>query len=126
LLNIFAPRSPSEFARIVCPGGVLVVVIPTAEHLHEARAALRLLAIEEEKEAHVTAQFADAFTLAEARTLAYDLALTQADLRDLVTMTPNAWHARRRDEHTPNAIDALPGGLHVRAAFRLLRFIRQL
>jgi len=118
LLNVFAPRSPVEFARVVAPGAALVVVIPAAEHLFEAREALGLLTIEQEKEAHVTEQFADAFTLAEARGLAYDLALPQADLRELMTMTPNARHVERR------AIATLPDSMQVRAAFRLLRFTR--
>ena len=46
LLNLFAPRNPAEFARIVAPGGLLAIVIPMADHLHELRAALPLLGIQ--------------------------------------------------------------------------------
>ena len=36
-LNVFAPRNPAEFARIVRPGGLLLVVVPTAAHFIELR-----------------------------------------------------------------------------------------
>ena len=35
LMNVFAPRNPSEFARVIGPGGTLVVVAPATGHLRE-------------------------------------------------------------------------------------------
>jgi len=96
LLNLFAPRNPAEFARIVVPGGLLAIVIPTAEHLRELRAALPLLGIQAGKRAALQAQFADAstgaFTLTATVPLAFALDLTAQDAADLLLMTPNAHH----------------------------------
>ena len=94
LLNLFAPRNPAEFARIVAPGGLLAIVIPTADHLRELRAALPLLGIQAGKRAAILAQFAAAaagpFALLEVVSLAFALDLSRADAADLLRMTPNA------------------------------------
>ncbi len=73
LLDVFAPRNPAEFARVVAPGGVLVIVIPADDHLGELRREFGLLQIEEDKEAKVLARLAEGFELAEP---------TRTDLRD--------------------------------------------
>ncbi len=92
LLNIFAPRNPGEFARILAPGGLLVVVIPTPNHLRELQAALPLLKIEEDKRRRVIERFSGPLTLMETPTLEYEIALRNAEIRDLVRMTPSNWH----------------------------------
>jgi len=96
LLNLFAPRNPAEFARRVAPGGLLAIVIPTAEHLRELRAALPLLGIQAGKRAAILAQFADAaagpFALLDVVPLAFALDLSGEDAADLLRMTPNAYH----------------------------------
>lgn len=57
-LNVFAPRNPSEFARVLAPDGILTVVVPTTDHLRELRAAGALLDIPPGKAEQVTEQFA--------------------------------------------------------------------
>jgi 23S rRNA (guanine745-N1)-methyltransferase len=120
LLDVFAPRNPAEFARIVGPGGLLLVAIPAAAHLAELRAALPLLGIEPEKERHVAEQLSPAFTLRDAYSLEYPMRLASADIVDLLTMTPSAHHLSKE------AIDAARGlaPLAVTAAFRVLAFSR--
>src|SRR5690606_7837547 len=49
LLDGCAPRNAAELARVVRDGGLLLVVIPTANHLRELRERLPLLGIEEGK-----------------------------------------------------------------------------
>ena len=49
VLCVFAPRNPAEFARLVFPGGRLVVVTPRSDHLRELREAFGLLSIGREK-----------------------------------------------------------------------------
>ncbi len=92
LLNLFAPRGSAEFARVVAPGGLLAIVIPTADHLRELRAALPLLGIQAGKRAAILVQFAGAFALAEVVSLAFTLDLSSDDAADLLRMTPNAHH----------------------------------
>jgi 23S rRNA (guanine745-N1)-methyltransferase len=92
LLNIFAPRNPAEFSRIVLPGGMLLVVIPHPDHLASLREDLGLLGIEPDKEERVKAQLIDEFRFAETRSARINLSLDQPMLVDLVQMTPNYWH----------------------------------
>lgn len=122
LLNIFAPRNPDEFARIVAPGGSLLVAIPAPDHLAELRAALSLLAIEPEKERHVSAQLADAFAPVSAESITYPLRLSRTTASALVTMTPNYWH---RTERTVAALAALGDVTTATASFRIVWFRRR-
>ena len=92
LFNIFAPRNPGEFARILKPGGLLCIALPDPTHLQELRAALPLLAIEENKKQHVIEQFSSHFTLLAASSISYQLHLSQENVQQLVMMTPNYWH----------------------------------
>lgn len=92
LLNIFAPRNPVEFARVMVPGGRLIVVIPGPRHLAQLRATLPLLQIEENKEQHVIEQFEKDFSLLETVPVSYELDLQGEEIQQLVMMTPNYWH----------------------------------
>jgi 23S rRNA (guanine745-N1)-methyltransferase len=92
ILNIFAPRNPSEFARVAVAGGILIVVIPNPEHLLRLRTALGLLGMEEQKQQHVKEQFAGSFEFAESSTIAYPMHLNREEIEQVVMMTPNYWH----------------------------------
>ncbi len=92
MLNIFAPRNTEEYARVLAPGALLLVVIPGPSHLHQLRSTLHLLDIEENKQQHVVEQFSARFSLLTTRTLAYTLRLRQPEISWLVMMTPNYWH----------------------------------
>lgn len=92
ILNIFAPRNAEEFARILAPHGLLLVVIPAPTHLHQLRSTLHLLNIEENKEQHVIEQYTDRFSLLASREISYTLNLQQSEIDLAVTMTPNYWH----------------------------------
>jgi 23S rRNA (guanine745-N1)-methyltransferase len=90
LLDVFAPRAAEEFARVVTPGGLLVVVTPLAEHLAEARAALPwLLSPQPDKDERLRTELEGDFALVEARTIRFTLALDAAALADLAAMTPH-------------------------------------
>ncbi len=120
LLDIFAPRNPAEFARVLAPGGLLLIVIPGPSHLAELRAALPLLGIEEDKEARVQEAFGTAFTPLPSQALDYRLALDAAALRDLVAMTPSARHLTAEAAQTLAALDHL----ETTVSFRILPFRR--
>jgi 23S rRNA (guanine745-N1)-methyltransferase len=120
LLNIFAPRHPAEFARIAAPGGLLLVVIPGADHLRELREALGLLDIEAGKQQRITGQLAGLFTLQNVQPVTIPLDLHQPDLTDLVQMTPNYWHLTPERRAQLQAMTRLP----TTARFELLAFLK--
>jgi 23S rRNA (guanine745-N1)-methyltransferase len=116
LLNIFAPRNAAEFARVLRPGGLLLVVIPDRAHLAELAAAIDLLGHAPDKPATTRALFAADFEEREAAHIRFDLALSAGALNDLLRMTPNAWHL----EDAVVAAAAALAPLHVTASFELL------
>lgn len=92
LLSLFAPRNGEEFGRLLAPGALLIIVIPTSAHLANLRRELGLLGIEADKQQRIEGQLADHLTLHETHTLSYPFTLSGEQLRDLVQMTPTAWH----------------------------------
>jgi 23S rRNA (guanine745-N1)-methyltransferase len=123
ILNIFAPRHASEFFRVLRPAGLLLSVIPAPDHLHELRALLPLLGIEERKEEQVRATLGDRFVLVGAEHLSYIMNLSTQSIGDLVDMTPSA-------RHLDSAIRARLGESAsevylVTASFLVLSFLRR-
>jgi 23S rRNA (guanine745-N1)-methyltransferase len=92
LLNIFAPRHTAEFARILAPNGLLLVVIPAPDHLQNLREQFGLLNVQPEKQAHLINQFQNHFSHYQLETLHYDMHLDNHALTTLLQMTPNARH----------------------------------
>jgi SAM-dependent methyltransferase len=92
VLNVFAPHNVEEFARIMKPGGLLMLVIPGSAHLFQLRQRLHLLDIEEQKLQRVLEQFAQSFKLLTTSSLRYTLQLDNKAITQLVMMTPNFWH----------------------------------
>ncbi|WP_151755735.1 putative RNA methyltransferase [Dictyobacter vulcani] len=107
MLNIFAPRNVAEYARVLAPGAPLLIIIPGPRHIQELRQSLHLLNIEENKQQHVVEQFSGSFTLLETRELSYELALQQAEIAQLVMMTPNYWHLSEEIRARMEALNSL-------------------
>ena len=118
LLDVFAPRNPAEFARVLAPGGLALVVIPGEAHLSGAREALGLLGMQPDKERQVVERFAGRFTLAGRCELRYPIELSRSDAEDLAQMGPSYWH--RPDEPIP----LLAAPISSEAHFVLLHFRR--
>jgi len=121
LLNLFAPRHAAEFARIVAPGGLLLVVIPTPEHLIELRAQLPLLDIPANKRTHVREQFQSAFHLADVQTVRHTLDLSGPAVVNLIQMTPNYWHLTEQERAQLDTSTSFS----VTVSVELLAFVRQ-
>ena len=120
LLNIFAPRNPAEFARVITPQGLLAIVIPDPQHLQELRTAFDLLDLEADKPAHIRRQFAQQFALVEEQRLKFILHLETDALVQLVTMTPNYWHLSPETWEALGKIEPMP----VTVGFTILLFQR--
>lgn len=92
-INVFAPRHPAEFARVVRPAGVVIVVVPTAGHLAELRSAASMLDIPSGKDELVTSRFAAVGLAAEcALHVEYRQDIDAARRAELVAMGPSAHH----------------------------------
>lgn len=119
LLNVFAPRNPPEFARIVKDGGVLLVVTPLPQHLQEIAGTAGLLGVPGGKGDDVAASLAGAFDLISTRTMEFTMTLGPRDVRNVAMMGPAGHHRRPAD------LSNLSGELPVTAAFTLQSYSRR-
>jgi 23S rRNA (guanine745-N1)-methyltransferase len=92
LLDVFAPRAPAEFRRILRPDGALLVVTPEPAHLRELVDGLGLIGVDPDKDERLAAGLGAHFTLAETARHTRRLALAHDEVRALVAMGPSAWH----------------------------------
>jgi 23S rRNA (guanine745-N1)-methyltransferase len=92
-LSVFAPRNGAELARVLRPGGTLIVVTPSDRHLTELIEALGLLNVDEQKRVRLAAQLDPHLRPARESDLEWRLELGRAEVRDIVTMGPSARHA---------------------------------
>ncbi|MDP2226741.1 MAG: methyltransferase domain-containing protein [Moraxellaceae bacterium] len=115
---IFSPLDLAECARVLRPGGHLVIAAPGEKHLWELRAALY-----EEVRPPVPekwqAQCGDTFTLTHEARTGFTMPLaSNASVNQLLMMTPHYWRAPRERRDAVAAYDALT----VQADFQLLVF----
>lgn len=91
VLNVFAPRNIAEAIRVLRPGGALVMVTPTAEHLAGIVVPLGLLTVDPDKRRRL-AQDLTALTLQEQTSVSFPATLDRAAVTALVQMGPSAHH----------------------------------
>ncbi len=116
LLNVFAPRNPDEFLRVLAPGGCLVVVTPRPGHLAGLEAVGPLLSVPAHKADDVLASFGGALVEAGREDLDYVMSLPRDLARSALVMGPAARHARAEDTAAA-AHDAGAAPLEVAARF---------
>jgi 23S rRNA (guanine745-N1)-methyltransferase len=92
ILDIFAPRSGPEFARVLRPGGLLVVVTPAPGHLAELVTALGMVGVDPAKPERLAAGLRPWFAPRDTVPLRAELALDRAAAAALVGMGPSARH----------------------------------
>ena len=98
VLDVFAPRNPSEFHRVLRPSGRLIVVRPTGEHLAELRGKVpAIVTIDPAKEQRLHRTLSPFFEAKATERVEYIVSLTRAQALDLVGMTPSARHVSRAD-----------------------------
>lgn len=103
VLSVFAPRNGAEIARVLRPGGALVVVTPTERHLGELVEALGLLTVDERKDERLEAALDPHLDLERRIEREWSLSLEPADLLNAVAMGPSARHHKPEEPagHTP-------------------------
>lgn len=105
VLDVFAPRNPAEFARVLAPGGHLLVVRPAADHLAELRTAVPgMVGLDPRKEERLHTALDPLFTTEQEREVRFSAAVSAQAARDLVAMTPSARHV------SPDTLEGLPEG----------------
>jgi len=93
LLDVFAPRNPAEFHRVLRPGGVLVVVRPFGGHLAELRRQVtQMVTVDPDKERRLHQALDPWFEQVRTQEVEYTTPLTRQEAVDLVLMTPSARH----------------------------------
>ena len=117
VLNVFAPRDGNEIARVLAPGGIVVVVTPRPGHLRELAQPLGLLDVDEHKEARLSDRLEPALAIADRGELTWTLRLDRAAARDAAAMGPSAFHVS--PAHLDERVAALPQLLEVTAAVTL-------
>ncbi|MFE6904171.1 methyltransferase domain-containing protein [Streptomyces sp. NPDC057717] len=106
VLDVFAPRNPSEFHRVLRPTGRLIVVRPAQRHLAELRGQLpAMVTIDPAKEQRLHKALDPFFKAADTQRLEYVASLARQEALDLVGITPSARHLNRADL---NGDDLLP------------------
>ncbi|HEY4991211.1 MAG TPA: rRNA (guanine-N1)-methyltransferase [Nakamurella sp.] len=95
VLSVFAPRDPSEIARVLRAGGRAVVVTPEPDHLGEIRSPLGLLAVDPGKPDRLAEAFAGRLRPAGRLPIRSRMSLTRGEVDALVRMGPSARHLDR-------------------------------
>ena len=97
IVAVFAPRNPAEFARVLRPGGLVVVATPEPAHLTELRSTLGLLNIPADKDDRLAASLTAGFETGPRTVVQATMGLDANTVVDLVAMGPNAFHRRHED-----------------------------
>ncbi len=100
VLSVFAPRNGPEIARVLRPGGALVIVTPTERHLVELVERLGLLTVDERKHERLAAALDAHLELGSSSDYEWPLELTPGDVANAVAMGPSARHATRTETGT--------------------------
>ena len=97
MLNVFAPRNAAEMARVLAPGGTLLVVTPNPEHLAELVGVLGLVTVDAEKDRRLRDSLAGSFTETGREVVEETMRLDRIAMEQLVLMTPSARHLNYRE-----------------------------
>jgi 23S rRNA (guanine745-N1)-methyltransferase len=120
VLVVFAPRNGPEIARVLRPGGRLVVVTPEPDHLQELIGPLGLLRVDPDKNSRLAATLEPHLEPVGSASHRERLALDRGAVATLVGMGPHARHRTRDDVRT--ALAGLSEPLRVTVSVRVATY----
>lgn len=109
VMSVFAPRNAAESARVLAPGGALVVVTPTTNHLRELVGPLGMLTVDPDKGARLERTVGAVFMRERVELCEYRVVLSAEEMISLALMGPSAWHASAQSVRA--AAEAIGGGV---------------
>lgn len=117
---IFAPRNVEEFARVLKPGGQVVVLTADPGHLAELRAPLGIIDVEKGKVERLIEQ-SDGFLkpVGEPEHIEFEMNLDQESIAAQIGMSPSARHIKPKDLR--ERIADLPAAMTVTARATITR-----
>jgi 23S rRNA (guanine745-N1)-methyltransferase len=117
LLDVFAPRNPPEFHRVLRPDGRLVVVTPQPEHLAELVHGLGLLGMDPGKDERLDAGLAGWFRNVADSVHTSRREVAHVDALRLAAMGPSAFHTSPAE--LAARVDRLPEPVRVTISARV-------
>lgn len=105
VLSLHARRNPAECARVLKPGGRLIVAVPAADDLLELREAVQGAGVERDRTSALVAEHAPAFVLLERSSVRERHRLADEQLQWLLRATYRG--ARAGDAGRVAALDVL-------------------
>jgi 23S rRNA (guanine745-N1)-methyltransferase len=120
VLDVFSPRNGAETARVLRPGGVLVVVTPGPEHLSGLVDVLGGLHVDEAKDSRLAAALEPYLEPVDRAEHRWPLALSHVDAERAVAMGPSARHL----DDLASRIGRLPEPVRTTASVVVTRYRR--
>lgn len=121
VVNIFAPRNAPEFARVLSPGGRLLVVTPLPGHLAQIRAAASLLDVPPGKAGQLDRMLEAHFEPESRQDIEIPLHLSPDAVRLAALMGPAAHHLDQ--SALDDRLQELPPQTPATAAFSLSVYV---
>jgi 23S rRNA (guanine745-N1)-methyltransferase len=120
VLDVFSPRNGAETARVLGPGGELLVVTPAADHLAELVDGLGLLTVDERKDERLAGTLTPHLAPVDRTEHRWTLTLSRADAVAAAAMGPSAHHLDAAD--LARRAGALPDPASTTASIVLTRY----
>jgi 23S rRNA (guanine745-N1)-methyltransferase len=118
VLDVFSPRNGAETARVLRPGGLLVVVTPGPDHLAGLVDVLGGLQVDQAKDSRLAATLQPHLTPVDRTEHRWELELSTTDAVRAVAMGPSARHLADLDAR----VAALPEPVRVTASIVVSRY----
>ena len=113
ITNVFAPCAETEFDRVLCDGGTLIVVSSGKDHLMGLKRAVYESVYKNEERADMPRNM----TLVDKTELKYDITLeTPKAIRDLFSMTPYSYRTSEKDYKKLLSLERLETEVNVEIA----------
>lgn len=120
---VFAPRNASEFARVLKPGGQVIVLTADAGHLEELREPLGIIGVEKGKVQHMIDQAAgNLVPVSDPEPIEFTMHLDQDSIASQIGMSPSARHIH--PDVLGERIATLPSVMDVTARAMITRFAK--